>query len=121
LVYEGHNAEQIAALVQQLKAIKEPIRKDVMQTLHKVLKLSSGNSEAVRTLRNHYENLKADNTEKYNSKLYSGTAMQVAEVKPIYGEEMLNGYEILNKYFEHTFAHNPAVLAFGRSEEHTSE
>ncbi len=113
LVYEGHNAEQIAALVQQLKAIKEPIRKDVMQTLHKVLKLSSGNSEAVRTLRNHYENLKADNIEKYNSKLYSGSAMKVAEVKPVYGEEMLNGYEILNKYFEHTFAHNPAVLAFG--------
>src|SRR5690606_7843273 len=72
-----------------------------------------GNSEAVRTLRNHYENLKADNIEKYNSKLYSGSAMKVAEVKPVYGEEMLNGYEILNKYFEHTFAHNPAVLAFG--------
>lgn len=113
LVYEGHNSEHIAALVQQLKAIKEPIRKDVMQTIYKALRLSSGNSEAVRTLRNHYEGLKADNKEKYNSKLYSGSAMNVEEIQPVYGNEMLNGYEILNKYFDHTFTHNPAVLAFG--------
>lgn len=117
LVYEaGAHAETISGYVQALKVIKEPIRKDVMQTIYKVLKLTTGNSEAVRTLRSYYETLKAENKEKYNSKLYSASArsaMKVTEVMPEYSDEMLNGYEILNKYFEMTFAKNPAVLAFG--------
>lgn len=117
LMYEsGAAAEKIASHVQALKAIKEPIRKDVMQTIHRVLKLSSGNSDAVRTLRSHYEQLKTENQEKYNSLLHSGSAysaMKVAEVAPVYGGETLNGYEILNRYFDMTFAKNPAVLAFG--------
>lgn len=117
LMYEsGAAAEKIASHVQALKAIKEPIRKDVMQTIHRVLKLSSGNSDAVRTLRSHYEQLKTENQEKYNSLLHSGSAysaMKVAEVAPVYGGETLNGYEILNRYFDMIFAKNPAVLAFG--------
>ena len=117
LVYEaGDNSEKIAALVQQLKSLKEPIRKDVMQTIHRVLKFTTGNSEAVRTLRSYYENLKAENKEKYNSKLHSESkysAMKVTEVKAEYGDETLNGYEVLNKYFDLTFSKNPAVLAFG--------
>jgi pyruvate/2-oxoglutarate/acetoin dehydrogenase E1 component len=41
--------------------------------------------------------------------------MKVKEVAPQYDADgqSLNGYEILNKFFDHTFATNPAVLAFG--------
>lgn len=117
LMFEGgSNSEKIASLIQNLKAIKEPIRKDVMQTIHRVLKLASGNTEATRALRSHYEALKADNQEKFNSKLHSESsfsAMKVKEVAPQFGEESLNGYEILNRYFDLTFAKNPAVVAFG--------
>lgn len=117
LMFEGgSNSEKIASLIQNLKAIKEPIRKDVMQTIHRVLKLASGNTEATRALRSHYEALKADNQEKFNSKLHSESsfsAMKVKEVAPQFGDESLNGYEILNRYFDLTFAKNPAVVAFG--------
>lgn len=117
LMFEGgSNSEKIASLIQNLKAIKEPIRKDVMQTIHRVLKLASGNTEATRALRSHYEALKADNQEKFNSKLHSESnfsAMKVKEVAPQFGDESLNGYEILNRYFDLTFANNPAVVAFG--------
>ncbi len=118
-MYEaGDNAPAVAAVISELTAIKEPIRKDVMQTVRKVLSLCSGNSEGVRGLRNFYEYIKADNKEKFSSHLHSESrhsAMKVAEVQAEYGDEpqMLNGYEILNKFFDHTFATNPAVLAFG--------
>ncbi len=119
VVYEaGDNATTIAALVKELNAIKEPIRKDVMQSVGKVLSLCAGNGEAVRALRNFYSYIKTDNKEKYSSHLYSESrfsALKVKEVPAIYdaGSSMLNGYEILNKFFDLTFANNPAVFAFG--------
>ena len=118
-VYEGgDNAQAIAAAVQELTAIKEPIRKDVMQTVRKVLALCSGNGDGVRTLRNFYETIKADNKAKFSSHLYSQSAqsaMKVKEVPAHFGADaqVLNGYEVLNKFFDHTFATNPAVVAFG--------
>jgi pyruvate/2-oxoglutarate/acetoin dehydrogenase E1 component len=118
LVYEaGANGQAIAAIVKELGAIKEPIRKDVMQAVRKALGLCP-QGEAARALRNFYEYIKADNKEKFSSHLHSESkynAMKVAEVPAQYDADaaMLNGYEVLNKFFDHTFATNPAVFAFG--------
>ncbi len=119
VVFEGgENAQHIAAIVQNLNAIKEPIRKDVMQALRKVLALCQGDSQTTRNLRNYYDNLQQDNRDKFSSHLHSQSAlgaMKVKEVAPVYSDASatLNGYEILNKFFDQTFANNPAVFAFG--------
>jgi pyruvate/2-oxoglutarate/acetoin dehydrogenase E1 component/TPP-dependent pyruvate/acetoin dehydrogenase alpha subunit len=117
LVYEGgEHAPKIAEVLQGLNAIKEPIRRDVMQTLSRVLQLTHGNSDAVRGVRNYYEYLKAENKEKFSSHLYSQSsrsAMKVPEVPAVFSGETVNGYEVLNKFFDATFAKNPAVFAFG--------
>mgnify|MGYP001208133493 CR=1 FL=1 len=117
LVYEGGTqASAIADQVQKLNAIKEPIRKDVMQTINRVLGMTSGNSEAVRALRNYYDYLKEENRSKFSSHLYSQSrysAMKVKEVPAVNSGEVANGYEILNRFFDLTFANNPAVVAFG--------
>lgn len=118
LVYEaGDNAPAVSKLVKDLNAIREPIRKDILQTIDKVLRLADNNSQATRSLRNHYETLLRENKERYSSHLYSDSkysAMKVKEVKPqLDANQQLNGYEILNKFFDLTFANNPAVFAFG--------
>lgn len=119
LVYEGGNqAPQIAALLQELAGIKEPIRKDVLRTTQRILKLAGNNSQASRNLRNFYDQLKAEAKDKFNSYLYSQSAKAVSKVKtiaPQYSDNSasLNGFEVLNKFFDHTFATNPAVFAFG--------
>ncbi|MBS1616284.1 MAG: transketolase [Bacteroidetes bacterium] len=117
IVYEGGTqATQVANLTQQLNAIREPIRKDVMQTAQRILALCD-NSPAQRALNNFYENLLDENREKYNDGLYSQSvrnALKVPEVPATYDSDtQLNGYEILNHFFDQLFAHNPAVLAFG--------
>ncbi len=117
VVYEGgDSAQQVAQLSQQLSGIKEPIRKDVMQTLQKVIALG-GNTPALRAVRNYYDSLVEENKEKFNSHLYSTSAksaMKVQEVPAKFdGDAQLNGYEILNKFFDQLFATNPAVVAFG--------
>ncbi len=119
VVYEGGpTAAMIAEMVTKLNSIREPIRKDVMQTVRRVLTLCSGNSEAIRGLRNFYDYLLQDNRDKFSSHLHSESrhsAMKVTEVPAVYMPDtpQLNGYEILNKFFDHTFATNPAVVAFG--------
>ena len=118
LVYEaGDNALKISKLVKDLNNIKEPIRKDILQTINRALRLSDGNSQAARTLRNYYDTLLQESGERYSSHLHSASkysAMKVQEVKPQLDEnQALNGYEILNKFFDGTFANNPAVFAFG--------
>jgi pyruvate/2-oxoglutarate/acetoin dehydrogenase E1 component/TPP-dependent pyruvate/acetoin dehydrogenase alpha subunit len=119
VVYEGGpNAATIAEMITKLNSIREPIRKDVMQTVRRVLTLCSGNSEAVRGLRNFYDYLLQDNRDKFSSHLHSESrhsAMKVTEVPAVFmpDTQQLNGYEILNKFFDHTFANNPAVVAFG--------
>ena len=117
-VYEaGANGEAVAAAVRELNSLKEPIRKDVMQTVRKVLALCTG-GDATRNLNNFYETIKADNKAKFSSHLHSQSALNAMNVKEVpaeyEGEPLsLNGYEVLNKFFDHTFATNPAVVAFG--------
>lgn len=119
VVYEGGSqSQQIASLIQELGAIKEPIRKDVLRTAQRILKLAGDSSQATRSLRNYYEQLKADAADKFNSGLHSTSAQAVSQVKvvaPQYSADslQLNGFEILNKFFDHTFTNNPAVFAFG--------
>ncbi len=119
VVYEtGANARDIAALVHELNSIKEPIRKDVMQTVRKVLGLCTQGGEAVRALNNFYDEIKKDNKLKFSSHLHSESKYSVMKALEVPAQfdansQVLNGYEILNKFFDLTFASNPAVVAFG--------
>lgn len=118
-MYEaGDNSAAVAAFVQELNAIREPIRKDVMQAVRKVLGLCGTGGDAVRSLRNFYNYIQSDNAEKFSSHLYSESkygAMKVKEVPAQFeaDAQVLNGFEVINKYFDITFANNPAVVAFG--------
>ncbi len=117
LVFEaGEHASFIAGLVKELKAIREPIRKDVMVTVSKALRFAP-DGNAKRQLNTFYQNLKKENEELYNSRLYSNSekaVRKIAEVKPIYDDEILkNGYEILNAFFDKTLKERADVFAFG--------
>jgi pyruvate/2-oxoglutarate/acetoin dehydrogenase E1 component len=59
-----------------------------------------------------------ENERLYNSHLYNEgprSALRVSEKKAAFDAEavMVNGYEVLNKYFDQLFANNQKVLAFG--------
>lgn len=114
---EAGDPNAVLAIVNELGAIREPIRKDVLQSVSRMLAHCAG-GEATHALQSFYDYILADNREKFSSHLYSQSrhsAMKVDEVPAVYDADaaMLNGYEILNKYFDKTFAENPAVLAFG--------
>lgn len=108
----------LQAMLHQLSAAKEPIRKDILQTISRVLRSASGStSAAVTALRDYAQTLREEAADKFNSHLYSESAhsaMKVPVVPARYdGDQQLNGYEVLNQYFDDLFTRNPAVIAFG--------
>lgn len=106
--------ESINQLIAQLRSNKEPNRRDVMSTLYKAITLSNAPGAVLA----YYEKLKTENAALYNSHLHTEnkkSAMQVPELKAQFDatSPMLNGYEIINRYFDQLFASNEQVVAFG--------
>ncbi|MDR3714006.1 MAG: thiamine pyrophosphate-dependent enzyme [Puia sp.] len=108
---------RLQELAKDLANEREPGRREVMRALHQAL-IAAGNSGAEAPVKAYYEELQAQNQVLYNTHLYHEGAkspLKIAEVKPVYEEDspLINGYEVLNKYFDELFLHNPKVLAFG--------
>ncbi|MBL7762639.1 MAG: transketolase [Chitinophagaceae bacterium] len=112
--------EQAAALKKlavDLTANREPLRRDVMQSIINALDIAA-DSDAAFWLKDYYNDLLTENKLLFNSHLYNegpGSVLNVREVKPVVPADapIINGFEILNRYFDRLFATNPKVLAFG--------
>ena len=101
----------------ELTANKEPLRREVLKAMATTLDIA-GNNADTNELKLYYEKLKLVNAKLYNSFLYNEgpkSALKVNVIKPYYTEDskLVNGYEILNKYFDALFASNDKVTAFG--------
>ncbi|MFI5132076.1 MAG: thiamine pyrophosphate-dependent enzyme [Chitinophagales bacterium] len=112
-----HQADAIQKLITLLTSNREPNRRDVMQTLHEVL-TRAGNNDAAFWAKDFYNELMSENRSLYNSYLYNEgpkSTLLVKEVKAVFNESspILNGYEVLNRYFDQLFSNNPKVIAFG--------
>jgi pyruvate/2-oxoglutarate/acetoin dehydrogenase E1 component/TPP-dependent pyruvate/acetoin dehydrogenase alpha subunit len=107
---------EIKELITGLTLNREPMRRDVLKALSKTLDIVEGND--AEAIRNYYSELKEKNNSLYNTFLYNEgpkSALNVDEIKPYYDDDALtvNGYEVLNKYFDELFATNKKVVAFG--------
>ena len=117
---EKSSAESAAAIkniVLELTVNKEPLRREILKAIAAALDIA-GNNIAAKDLGNYYNQLRVANAKLYNSFLYNEgpkSALKVNEIKPYYsaGAISVNGYEILNRYFDALFASNDKVTAFG--------
>jgi pyruvate/2-oxoglutarate/acetoin dehydrogenase E1 component/TPP-dependent pyruvate/acetoin dehydrogenase alpha subunit len=96
---------------------REPDRKDMLHVLHQVI-TAAGDAWQVEAVKAHYAALRKEGYECYGTHLYDESPkspLKVKAVPAVYADEAptVNGYEILNKYFDALFGHNAKVLAFG--------
>ena len=113
----GDLTPALETIIKELSAIKEPLRRDVMKYLYAAIQLI-GNRDEGYWLKDYYKELQEENNSLYNSHLYNqgpkstlhvkGTSLQFNNDSPT-----VNGFEVLNHYFDRLFASNPKVLAFG--------
>lgn len=109
----GATNESIQKIAAELSSNREPQRRDVLKALAAVLN-ETGNVD----LLSYYNSLREKNTALYNSYLYLEGAKSVLKVPEIKAEftndsPVINGYEILNRYFDNLFTTNAKVIAFG--------
>ena len=106
-------------LADDLKKTINPIRKDVISTIRKVLFLIRAEGEAIKKdLKDWYNQLQEKNFDRYNSHLYSQTedAVSHCQVIPAQVNEnspLVDGREILQAFFDFALEHNPRFFAFG--------
>jgi pyruvate/2-oxoglutarate/acetoin dehydrogenase E1 component/TPP-dependent pyruvate/acetoin dehydrogenase alpha subunit len=115
----------IQQMANELAANKEPLRRDILRAIAVATETApfSPSAEELKALRSQ---LLEENTSLYNSHLYNEgakSALNVPEVKPLiaFDAPTVNGYEVLNKYFDLLFASNPKVYAFGEDVGHIGD
>lgn len=123
----AHDNPEIAKVALLLRSEIDPQRKEILSAVRKSLRLlRHRDSKQKDILLQWFENQKAINFDRFNSKLFSGTVnspLNVNGVDPIYTEnsKMIDGREILNACFNHHFTNNPLLLAFGEDLGHIGD
>lgn len=114
--------DKIDVLIQELKRVGEPIRRDVISTAKKILRLICHNCSTEESLKMQVskwlENNLQSHADIYNSFLHCQTqraALNVEEVKPLYSEDSkkVNGREILLTNYDKIFSKYPQTMVFG--------
>ncbi len=114
---KSEGGRKLLPLIKELNQNSEPLRRDILKTLALATDIEKEISSQ-RNIAARYNELKKENKQVYNSLLYSDnskSASRVQEIKATYDADaiQLNGFEILNKFFDHLFNTNPSVIAFG--------
>ena len=114
---ETGNAE-IAAIADSLKKATEPIRKDIISTVKKVLRLIKEESGSEKqNLIDWINNSNLETHERYGSYLYSESdqsPLKIKEVLPAYeGESSDDGRIVLKENFRKLFEKYPELITFG--------
>ena len=111
------NKSSISPLIDDLKGLKEPIRKDILSTARKVLRLTIGESKQ-KSLSDWIKNYTEKIQPKFSSHLFSSSDEQVTsvdEVLPTYDEsaEEVDARLVIRDNFDAIFTKYPETLIFG--------
>jgi hypothetical protein len=111
------HADELEELSRELANNREPNRRDVLRVLHQA-RLLSGSTQASQDAKQYYDALLEENKSLYSSFLYHEGGKNIFNVKETEAEytddaPAINGYEVLNSYFDELFSKNPLTIAFG--------
>jgi pyruvate/2-oxoglutarate/acetoin dehydrogenase E1 component/TPP-dependent pyruvate/acetoin dehydrogenase alpha subunit len=116
----GHGIDEnnrLKKIIATLQSNREPQRKDILKALYASM-LIAGDSAHASKLNTYYQELLHEGYDFYGSHLYDESSKKISNViatdlEYSDGTPLLNGFEILNRYFDQLFSSNAKVLAFG--------
>ena len=118
LVFSGLQQDApLYRMMQELVSNKEPLKRELFRLLNLVLEQMPAhpNAKAINQLLADYHKEQAPFYSKYLYNEGPRSALNVPVVPAVMeaNPKQINGYEVLNQYFDHLFASNPKVVAFG--------
>ncbi len=116
-VISVYSEKGIPKILNALKRLDEPMRRDIMKAIRDAIDISKS-VQAKAELEDYYKKLKNEFEEIFDTCLYNEgpkSALKISQVEVQYEEnaEKINGYEILNRYFDELFSVNDKIVAFG--------
>jgi 2-oxoisovalerate dehydrogenase E1 component len=112
----SNHASELNNIKERLAALPAPLRRDVHSAAHEALRVLRDEEHPSKQVLSQWKNDQdAINLERYGSHLYSGSALRVEEVKPVYSDSSptMMGFEVINAAFDKMLERDPRVIAFG--------
>ncbi|HNK64110.1 MAG TPA: thiamine pyrophosphate-dependent enzyme [Anaerolineales bacterium] len=111
-----NHASELRMLRDRLATLPSYTRRDIHSIAHEALRMLRDEANPSKQVLVQWKH--ADdkvNLERYGAHLYSGTAMKVGEVKPVYTDASptMFGFEVVNAAFDAALAREPRLIAFG--------
>ncbi|WP_299754918.1 alpha-ketoacid dehydrogenase subunit alpha/beta [uncultured Pontibacter sp.] len=119
LAKASEHITEVATIAEELRKTLNPIRSDAVRAVRKALRyVRDEQNQAKRELIGWLEQTLGENSDRYNSYLYSQSeeaALQVEEIKPEFDENspVVDGREVLQACFDNILARDPRVFAIG--------
>jgi pyruvate/2-oxoglutarate/acetoin dehydrogenase E1 component/TPP-dependent pyruvate/acetoin dehydrogenase alpha subunit len=110
-------SEPLLQLANELSSTRDPLRRDILRVLYRAIQLANPH-HAADSLQTVYHHLKHEGEKLYSSYLYDEgpkSALKIPAINPVYAPDaaLVNGFEVLNRFFDEQFAANPKLVAFG--------
>lgn len=112
----SNHASGLIQIRNRLASLPSVNRRDLHISVHDALRLlRHENTPGRRSLIAWKHENEKTNFQRYASNLYSGTALNVREVKPLYSSNSPTrfGFEVINAAFDAALAREPRLIAFG--------
>lgn len=114
-------------IISEFRNLREPMRRDVLHFLSMACDLLESDHDGhAAAVRNYYRELKLQYEKQFGDHLYqqgpkSILNVQAAEARYDADAPQVNGFEVLNKYFDELFASRKDVVAFGEDLGHIGD
>lgn len=112
----SNHVSELRMLKDRLSTLPSYTRRDIHSAVHEALRILHDEANPIKQILSAWK-FEQDkiNEDRYGSYLYSGTALKVNEVKPVYSDNSptMFGFEVVNEAFDAAFAREPRLVAFG--------
>ncbi len=126
LSYPEHEAT-FTGLTRELKMLTNPTLSELVQNAKRArFVILEKNGDKIDALNNWLDQIKAIAHDRYHTNLYNETATSALKVPVVPAvitaeSKKLNGYEILNTFFDFALKNNPKLFAFGEDVGHIGD
>jgi len=112
----SNHVSELRMLRDLLANVPSVARRDIHSAAHEALRILRDEANPSKRILIQWKNENDKiNLERYGSHLYSGTALKVDEVKPVYSvsSPTMFGFDVVNAAFDAALAREPKLIAFG--------